>query len=381
MSRRDLFDRTLQALHAAAFDEARWPRASGLVDELAGVQGSLLVHADRAVPVHFHFVQLCARGERRRDLERIYYRDYYPIDERVPRMRRLPDARSTPAAALSTEAERKTSRVWNELLPRLRGRDGLFVRLDGPEGSHTVWAIGDPVDREGWTRERLATVARLLPHLRHFVAVRHALLRTRALGASLIDLLDHVRACVIRLDRRGRVTAASDRARTLLRRGAGLHDRDGRLRAALPGEDAALQGLIARALPAPGGSGEGGSIRLARPGTPSRLVVHVGPLHDPAIEAGRGGAGALLLAVDPADRAGIDPGRVGRALGLTPAESRVAVALAEGMTVDGIAARTGRSPNTVRWHLQRIYAALGVSRRIELAQLVASLADLPGARG
>ena len=39
------------------------------------------------------------------------------------------------------------------------------------------------------------------------------------------------------------------------------------------------------------------------------------------------------------------------------------------------------SRNTVKWHLQHIYAALGVSRQFELAQLVASLADLPGARG
>ena len=381
MSRRDDFDRILQALHAAAFADARWPAASGLIDELAGVHGSLLVYGEGTTRDGVFFAQLCARGERRRDLERSYYRHYYPIDERLPRIRNLPDGRLTPAASLSTEAERKTSAVYNELLPRMRGRDGLLVRLDGPDASRIVWSIGDPVDGEGWTSERVGTIRLLLPHLRHFVAVRHALLRARALGASLVELLDSVRAGVIQLDPRGRPVAASDRARALLRRGDGLSDRDGRLRAALPGEDAALQKLVARALPVSGGPGEGGSIRLGRPGTPSRLVVHVSPLRDAGVEAGRGGVGALVLAVDPADRAGIDPGRVGEALGLTPAESRVAVAVAEGRTVDDIAAATGRSPNTVKWHLQHVYAELGVSRRIELARLVASLADLPGARG
>ena len=208
--------------------------------------------------------------------------------------------------------------------------------------------------------------------------MRHALLRARALGASLVELLDNVRACVIQLDRRARPIAANDRARALLRRGDGLRDEDGRLRAALPREDAALQGLIARALPLLDGPGEGGSMPVSRPQSPSRLVLHVSPVHDAGVESGRGRVGALVLAVDPADRTGFDPERVGKALGLTPAESRVAVSLAQGKTIDDIAAETGRSRTTVKWHIRHIYAELGVSRPIELAQLVTSLADIPG---
>ena len=180
-----------------------------------------------------------------------------------------------PVPSLSTEAERRTSAVYNELLPRTRGRDGLVVRLDGPHGSRIVWSIGDPVDGEGWSSERVRTIERLLPHLRQFVRVRQALAGAGALGASLADLLDNVRAGVIQLDRRGRPVAVNDRARALLRKGDGLRDEDGRLRAALPREDAALQKLLARALPPPGGPGEGGSMPLSCSGTRSRLVLHV----------------------------------------------------------------------------------------------------------
>ena len=381
MSRRDAFDRILQSLHAAAFADARWTAASGLIDEAVGVHGSLLVYGDGATRNDIFFARICSRGERYRELERAYYGAYYPIDERLPRIRSLPDGQLTPARSLSTEAEKKTSPVYNELLPLARGQDGLVVRLDGPDASRIVWSIGDPVDRDGWTSERVETIQRLLPHLRQFVRVRHALLKTGALGASLVELLDNVRACVIQLDRRGRLMAVNDRARALLRRGDGLRDEGGRLRAALPGEDAALQGLIARALPRTGGPGEGGSMPLGRPETRSRLVLHVSPVHDAGIEYGRGRVGALVLAVDPADRTGFDPGRVAKALGLTPAESRVAVSLAEGKTIDDIATETGRSRTTVKWHIRHIYAELGVSRPIELAQLVASLADIPGVRG
>ena len=381
MSRRDAFDRILQSLHAAAFADARWTAASGLIDEAVGLHGSLLVYGDGATRNDILFARICSRGERCRELERAYYGVYYPIDERLARIRSLPDGQLTHVPTLSTEAERKTSPVYNELLPRVRGQDGLVVRLDGPDASRIVWSIGDPVDRDGWTSERVETIERLLPHLRQFVAVRHALLETGALGASLVELLDNVRAGVIQLDRRGRPIAANDRARALLRSGDGLSDRDGYLRASLPRDDAALQGLLARALPSLDGPGEGGSMPLSRPETRSRLVLHVSPVHDAGMEFGRGRVGALVLAVDPADRTGMDPRRVGKALGLTPAQSRVAVALAEGRTIDRIAAESGRSRNTVKWHIQHIYAELGVSRQIELAQLIASLADLPGARG
>ena len=363
MNRQESFDRILQSLHAAAFGDARWPAASGLIDESIGANGTFLVIADGATQNDVLFAQLCSRGERHRDLEREYYGVYYPIDERLPRIRTLPDGRLTPVPSLSTEAERKTSVVYNELLPRMHTRDGLVVCLDGPDASRIVWSIGDPVDRDGWTSERVETIGRLLPHLRQFVRVRQALAGARALGASLVELLDNVRAGVIQLDRRARLIAANDRARALLRSRDGLWDRDGQLRASLPKDDAALQRLLARALPSPAGSAEGGSMLVSRPETRSRLVLHVSPVHDPGMESRKSRIATLVLAIDPADRTGIDPARVGKALGLTRAESRVAVSLAEGKTIDRHRAReSGRSRTTVKWHIRHIYAELGVSR-------------------
>lgn len=91
--------------------------------------------------------------------------------------------------------------------------------------------------------------------------------------------------------------------------------------------------------------------------------------------------GALVLVVDPARRGAIHVDRVGAILGLTPAESQVAVSLAGAMTIRDIAVATGRSTTTVRWHLRQICAKLGISRQVELVRLVMSLCDVPEARG
>ena len=69
------------------------------------------------------------------------------------------------------------------------------------------------------------------------------------------------------------------------------------------------------------------------------------------------------------------------ALGLTHMESRVAVLLAQGMSVRQIATETGRKESTIRSHVKHIFAKHGFSRQAQLVQLVRSLAGAPEADG
>ena len=76
----------------------------------------------------------------------------------------------------------------------------------------------------------------------------------------------------------------------------------------------------------------------------------------------------------------LDAGLVGSVLGLTTAESRVAVLLAEGRTVPDIAAVSERAESSIRTHLKRIHRKLGVSRRADLVRLVLSVPEREGGR-
>ena len=113
---------------------------------------------------------------------------------------------------------------------------------------------------------------------------------------------------------------------------------------------------------------------------PPRLVLHVSPVGDRFLYQGASEVAAVVLLVEPETRVTADPELVGSALGLTAAESRVAIMLAEGFTLRDIAAATGRSTGTVRWHLQQIFEKNGISRQVELVQLVRSLSVLGGGR-
>ena len=378
VSQHEKFGSVLSSLHDAALDDALWPAASGRIDEFCGLRGSTLVVATghSQADADIFFARICRHGERLQEWERSYFDQYFPLDERVPRMACLPDSRLVPVASLYTERERKTSVTYNEALPVGRYRNGLNIRLDGPEGASIYWALADSIQREGWVSGQLAMIKSLLPHLRHLLRTRHALIGARSLSASLCTLLDSSRIGVIQLDRDGTVIEANDRARGLLQVGQGLFDRNGYLHARLVADDALLQRLLANALPRFGVLATGGSMTVTRRPCRPRQVVIVHPVGDRQSDFGIGRVAVLVLVVEPGNSARLDAKLVASALGLTQTESQVAVALANGRTANDIAKDRSISISTARFHVKQIHAKLGISRQTDLIRLVLSMADL-----
>ena len=365
MNDQDAFERILASLYDARLDDRHWPATSALIDEACGITGHvLLVGEGPKDDIRASFVGLYSRGQRREDEEREYLEVYHPIDERVPRVRQLPDSRLVHVTDLYTAEELKISRTYNEILRRGHFQAGLYVRLDGPDGSHISWGLGDPVASDGWGSSEIAMVQGLLPHIRQFIRVRQALVRAQARGTTVTALLDNPRIGVLHLDRRGRIMEVNERARSILRHGKWLSDRDGVLRARKSADQLRLERLLAAALPTSGAVAVSGSMLLGRPSGLPPLVVHVKPVAVPQPDYGARHVAALVLIVEPGSRRRIDPGLVAAALGLTQAESQVAVWLAEGKSVRDIAQATGLSENTLYWHLQHIYQKKSISRQV-----------------
>ena len=378
MNNQDAFERILASLYEAMLDDAHWPATSALIDEACGLTGNgLMVGEGPKDDVRGLFVGLYYRGQRREDLEREYLENYYSIDERIPRFRQLPVSRLVHINDLYTAEELKTSPTYNEILPRAAMQDGLNVRLPGLDGSHIGWGLNDPVDSEGWGDSRSAMVQRLLPHIRQFVRVRQALVAAEARTTTVTALLDNPRIGVLELDRRGKIMEVNDRARSILRRGDGLLDRDGRLRARAAADQRRLERLVGDALPAAGAVAVSGSMVLRRSSVAPPFVVHVKPVGIiPHPDYGARHVAALVLIVEPGRHPRINPDLVATTLELTPAETQVAVWLAEGKSVGDMAEATGHTKAAIYWHLQRIYQKHSLSRQADLVRLVLSLAEL-----
>ncbi len=374
MSDHDALERILAALHNAMLDDTLWPATSALIDEACGTVGNALLVSDGPKDdVRVTFARVYYRGERCDDLAREYLERYHPIDERIPRVRQLPDSRLAHITSLYTAEELQTSPAYNEAMRRLSGQDSLNVRLAGPDGCDVYWIIGDPVGRSGWESAQLTMVKALLPHIRQFVRVRQALAKAEALSAAMSALLDNTRIGVIGLDRRGQIVEANDRAWAVLRNGDGLSARGGVLAARAPADRARLERLVAAALPTARAPAVSGSMRLRGASTALSVVVHVKPVEGRQMDLGARRVAALVLLTAPGQVASIDPALVASTLGLTPVESQVAAWVAEGQTVREIAVALGYSERSVRWYLHQIYHKHGLTGQVDLVRLVLSV--------
>ncbi|MDE0030246.1 MAG: helix-turn-helix transcriptional regulator [Deltaproteobacteria bacterium] len=381
MNEEGTFERILASLHEAALDPARWPGASLLIDEALGTHGSSLVCAEgeSVEDIRFHLFQTYFRGERHPEVERLYLETYYPLDEQVPRVLRAPFNRLFRITDFYTEQELKTSEAYNAHRTHGHAGDAIEVRLRGSHRLRILWQVSDPVDGDGWSSGQLDRIRGLLPHIRHFLRVQQTLAGADVLGEPLTDLLEVSGLGIMQLDGRGRIVAVNDHARDLLRTGNGVLDRDGLLCARLPRDNDGLQRLLNRALPQFGVRGAGGSTVVTRADTLLPLVLHVHPVEWQKTDFPFAPVGALVLVVDPVSGTAFDPALVAAALGLTGMESRVAILLAQGMSVRDIAKTTGRKESTIRSHVKHIFAKHGLSRQAELVRLVGLLARAPKA--
>ena len=380
MSEWETFDSILASLHETALAPDGWPVTSGLIDTFLGTHGSTLGCGNGQWEEDFriYFMWTCMRGERRFDLENFYFETLYPMDEALSRLRRLPYEQLTPLTSVYTEEEMKSSEVYNALRTHGRAGHAINVRMKGPGGARIMWQVDDPVDGEAWSSSQLDRIERLLPHVRQAVSVRQTLASVGALGATLTQMLDATGLSIIQLDARGQILTANDRALDVLKSGDRLYDKDGLLSARSPRENDSLQKLLDRALPPSGARGAGGSIVLGRTDPQPALVLHVNPVCAREVDYRISPVAALVLVFDPSTRVDIDPVLVASALDLSEMESRVAVQLAQGMSVHEIAAAMQRKESTIRSHVKRTFLKHGLSRQAELIRLVRPLAKVPG---
>lgn len=180
-------------------------------------------------------------------------------------------------------------------------------------------------------------------------------------GQALAGLLAMHPAWLL-LDPHGLVVRATEAARRLLEPDVRI-EADGALRWARSGERANLEPafLAAAQHPEPGPQG---ILFLARSEAPGPLCLEVVSL---------AASGAVVVVRDLYGPARNTSAVHLLALGLTPAEARVAMHIGAGGSPSQVARLCKVSNDTVRTQLRAIFAKLGVTRQSELAVLVTRL--------
>jgi DNA-binding CsgD family transcriptional regulator len=190
--------------------------------------------------------------------------------------------------------------------------------------------------------------------------------RAAAAAGLALEVLDRLPSPVLLVDRQAYILHASRSARALFERDGGLRpDARGRCCASSASATFVLRSKIAEAI----GARRRHCLTIPREGR-SALAACIVPL-----DGGDAAAPARTAAIfvsDPERPCIVPECLLTELYGLTPAEAQVAIGLANGQRLEDLARAKGVSINTVRTHLQQIFAKTEVTRQPDVVRLVLS---------
>lgn len=235
----------------------------------------------------------------------------------------------------------------------------------------SVVSINRSERQNAFGNDDLALLSALMPHLQRSLQLHRRLLSSEAVVHDLGTVIDLSHRSVILVDAAGRVVFLNRSARRLIASGDGLSSDAGELRASRRADTVLLRVLIADAAKTSGGDGigPGGAIALSRPSGLRPLTAIVSPIAGRSVPVpGAERAAAMVVVSDGQSRVGIEELRA--LYGLTPAEARLALLLAEGVSLADAATRLGLLRETVRSRVKSIFEKTNTHSQAELVRLL-----------
>lgn len=227
-------------------------------------------------------------------------------------------------------------------------------------GVHLPPAMGAPSD------EMLALVKAMQPHLGRAVSAQFRMMDAELRNHVYSDVLDRLTCGVAILNGAGKLMLCNAAAQTELDRGQTLKLVHERLTATHSGDGRKLHSLITEALTRR--ELRGGAMVVRGPDARA-FGVTVDATSD-AFRASTGGAAYVYITDLNARPAQSGHRQVREMFGFTPAETRIAVGLADGLSVQDVASRVGVTYESARFTLKRVYEKLCVHKQGELVAMI-----------
>lgn len=343
-------------LEETVLDPSCWPGFLEAVSRASGSEGASLMRVER-------FASAAIWSPSVDTLMRRYFDEgWNETDHRLKGLPVLRERGVTVDQDFTSPDEFETLPFYRDLLAT---EDFRWFAGIGFQGETRLWCLAlQRKRRQGpFEPDEQQALAALAPALRRAALLASTVEAARMSGLTdAFDLIDRA-VLVLGPDRLAlRWNAAFER---LL--GPDLRVVDGRLIVSDPAVNDRLDHLAA----APRRPAVSAVVAPRREGP--ALLLYVLPLTG-ATRSIFSGGNALLLACPPDIPPGPAASILQAAFSLTPAEARLAAALAGGASVAEAAGRFAVSPATTRAQLKAIFAKTGVSRQVDLVRLASALA-------
>ena len=263
----------------------------------------------------------------------------------------------------------------------------FFQHWAGPQGlreacivkfAHTADRIGllgctTRADREDITAQERQFLALLCPHLRRASLIGDLLDNERITANLFRETLQNLSVAVVLTDATGSILYANARAETMFTAAGPILRKGKTLYVQNPLIDTALTQAITSAASDVSLGSKGIGLPVSTTGK-SPAVAYVLPLNQGSERAAFHPACAAVFVSTTVSASPVPEAVFATLFDLTPAEARVLASIGSGANPSTSAATLGVSENTLKTHLNRIYAKTGKSRQADLVKLVSEIA-------
>jgi DNA-binding CsgD family transcriptional regulator len=373
MAQRDRLLETIEALQAAGLDEALWPTALGSLTTLFGAVGAsfeVVYKPTRELRDFWSFglPQACEMG----------YADHFmSVSPRVTYGLRQAAGEIGYDYMMLDEEQMRRDPFYSEFIPQFDLRYFVSVTLN-PSARELAALAVQRSSRQGHVdNAEIALMRRLTPHLQLAFETTMRLRGASEQVNTLKDALGWLTDGVVLLRADGTITYANRTMEEISRRNDGIRIVKNRIEfrsANARGHFEAALGGIARLRADIASVPDMTDFLVMRRSSSPPYVVSLRPLPRRAREKGlRTQAVAVAFVRDPLIHDAAAYWLQREALGLTPAEAGLALALQQGIPLANYARRSALSLNTVYTHLRRIKEKTGCRR---MPALIRKLNDL-----
>ncbi|MVV47042.1 LuxR family transcriptional regulator [Pseudomonas sp. PB120] len=249
---------------------------------------------------------------------------------------------------------------------------GADIRM--PDGSAVRFRINRPRDQARFSEVDRAMCQMLLPHLRRALHMHSQLDRSESLGSLYSQTISRMAVATIVLDENGTVVQLNSVAREILDSQDGLKVVGGRLEATYPSDNRELLRLVRNAFQRAkqGDAGFQGAeaMSISRPSGKVSLGVVVELIPTQELVEGKGKPTVVVYVRDAVSKSLVSNIATSQLYNLTPAETALALELANGLSLEEASETLNIRRNTARAHLRSIFSKTGVRRQTELVRIM-----------
>jgi DNA-binding CsgD family transcriptional regulator len=265
------------------------------------------------------------------------------------------------------------SELYRQFLHPLGVRFVLGADLRTDHGVECRFRVSRNNDAPDFSQSEKALCTALLPHLKRAVSLHSRMDMVESERNVCAGAIDRMLVGMVMLDESGTIIKTNAAADEILAARDGVRVAMGGLDVEYEQENRRFRRLLRQAMMAHLGTTATvtEAMSITRPSGKARLglLIRTIPLSEWS-EDNRRRPACVIFIRDPERRSQASRDMVRQLFDFTPAETELALQLANGLTLDESAEELGISKNTARAHLRAIFAKTGATRQAKLVRML-----------